>query len=246
MKLFSNYNNKEDSEEIQEIVAMCEGIVLKYIGRKVIPHREKEDVVMAVMEKFLDQRSKIDSNFQGKSKVSTYYVAVLNRMCCEIIRKEQKHWFSIQEKDADTFSFWNEQTKSYDTEKAFIIKEEMIRLTIILKMFVDEYPKLVVFLKQYFNIPIKNGDIELFEKTHQPALRNILTGLHSESKGEAFENMAKILHIVENKKVGADAVRMWLNKKTDAILNRMNINGLYQYNKETLGILLEMISKQDG
>jgi DNA-directed RNA polymerase specialized sigma24 family protein len=245
MKNIGNYkyNNRENSDAIQNIVALCENIVLKYVSRNAIPYREKEDVIMAVTEKFMNQKDKIDNNFKGKSKVSTYYISVLNRMCCEIIRKEQKHWFAVQDLETKDFPGNQEQTQSFDTEKELIIKEELKRLKKILQMYTDEHFKLLIFLNYFYRIPVKAIDIEQYNKEHFPQIRRILTETPSLSKGEIFENLAKVVSISEKKHIGADALRMWLNKAMTGIINRMNINGIYQYNKETLGILLEMLAE---
>jgi hypothetical protein len=88
-------SNKSDKQEqngfYQTLNHLINKVVMRHVSRGVIPTREQEDVKTSILEKFLLKQNKIDGSFQGKSKIATYYTAVINRMCAEVIRKEQKH-----------------------------------------------------------------------------------------------------------------------------------------------------------
>ena len=86
-------------ELISQISHVVEVVVRKYIARKAVPKREQEDLTMIVLEKFIDQKEKIMSSFQGKSSFNTYCVSIVNRMVCEVIRKENRNWYSVVEQE---------------------------------------------------------------------------------------------------------------------------------------------------
>ena len=74
------------------LLLLAEKVVKRYVSKGVVPQRELEDTQMQMVEKFLLKQDKIEERFSGKSNVTTYCIAVLNNMCCEIIRKDLKHW----------------------------------------------------------------------------------------------------------------------------------------------------------
>ncbi len=228
-----------DADLYKEVSRISEAVVARYIRRSAIPWREREDVKMEIIEKFIDKKEQIVSSFEGKSKFTTYLTAVINRMCCEVIRKEQKHWYAFVD-DTEHKLHQNEYTTSTETAKALLFREEVKRLTNTLLFFNGHSAKVNLFLKLYFNISVKSIDVELYnaEKVHD--IMKLLSDIHSVSKTELFEIMARVQELAENKKVGGDAVRMWLNKQIDVVLKRLNNNDICKHNKESLAILFEM------
>ena len=230
-------NNINSSVTIDKIIEIAQIVVSKYVSRSVIPKREKEDVVMAIVEKFINQKKKIDSSFEGKSKITTYYTAILNRMCCEIVRKENKHWYAIIENDDSNNH--EESTHTFETEKESIIKNEIIRLQNTLTLLNGEKAKTVLFLKYYFNIPISNSELNNYCHNKASNFLKFLERDENISKADIFENLAILVNEVESKTVKGDAIRMWLNKQIDLILMRLNSHGTSSYTKESLSILIE-------
>jgi DNA-directed RNA polymerase specialized sigma24 family protein len=230
-------NNINNSITVEKVIEIARVVVAKYVARGVVPSREKEDVVMSMVEHFIKQRKKIDATFEGKSKVTTYYTAILNRMCCEVIRKENKHWYAIVEGESN--SKHEEISLPIESEKASVIRSEINRLGKTMIMLNGERAKTILFLKYFFDIPITENEIKEYcrEKTTQffPAFQKT----SPEKKGDIFEKLAIVVNSVENKDVKADAVRMWLNKQIDTILARMNHCGATQHNKESLALLIE-------
>ncbi len=138
---------------IEEIKHLAEMVVNRYVAKKAIPSREKGDVVMSVIEKFLKRRQRIDDAFEGKSKLSTYYIAVFNRMCCEVIRKEQKHWYTVSEY-AEEAEPETSSTSFVETDKQLFIKEELKRLGFVLQTFGGEEAKIYLFVRYYYRLPL--------------------------------------------------------------------------------------------
>ncbi|MDY0280502.1 MAG: hypothetical protein RBR35_08065 [Salinivirgaceae bacterium] len=230
-------NNINSSITIEKIIESTQIVVSKYINRSVIPRREKEDVTMAIVEKFIHQKSKIDRSFEGKSKITTYYIAILNRMCCEVIRKESKHWYAVIE--AEESYNQEKSTLAIETEKHTVIKCEVDRLLNTLTLLNNEKAKTILFLKYYFKIPIHNTELKEYCKEKTSEFSEILNQNNDLSKAELYENLAYLTNEIERKNIKGDAIRMWLNKQIDTIIERLNMHGSSFYNRESLAILIE-------
>jgi len=237
----NNYTNKPNTFCVEAILKIAKIVVSKYVARGVIPYREKEDVEMAVVEKFLNQQEKIMNAFEGKSKISTYYAAIINKMCCEVIRKESKHWYSLSENDPQEIANSN-ATADFDTDKKTCLNSEIHLLSKALLFFNGDAGKVNLFLKYYFDIEIKDEDIKTFSLEHYGKIKEILACEKEALKAAKFEKMADVVNVVEKKNIKGDAVRMWLNKQIDVLLKRINYHGNSKHTVETLCILMEMKS----
>ena len=237
-------NNNIEAMPIETIVDIAVRVVSRYVYRSVIPAREKDDVVMSIVEKFINNRTKIQRSFEGKAKVTTYIIAILNRMCCEVIRRESKHWYSIEELDG-YHNKSEEATLPIEAEKNFAIMNEINRLNNALLFFNGELAKTRVFLKCLFDLPYNFSDISEYAGSRAEQVKVLLETVEQENQGDKFETLAKIVNFVEGKSVKGDAIRMWLNKQIDTILNRLNRNGISNHNKESLALLLEIQQTQN-
>lgn len=234
----SNSNYTIESITIDVIMNLIKKVVVRYVGKKSIPIREKKDVEMAIMEKYLNQREKINASFQNKSSVTTYYIAIFNRMCCEVIRNNSNHWYSITESDKEEVHESN-VSHSLESAKALIIKNEVKRLSTVFMFFNKEQSKLLLFLKYYFNLKIDDKDIISYSKENFKTIKSILNRSDSISQAELYNVLAEITNLVEDKQVKGDAIRMWLNKNIDLILLRLNFNNESNHSKDSLKILMD-------
>lgn len=237
-------NNSNVVIKMDNVIDIANKVVSRYVYRMVIPAREKEDVVMAIVEKFLNHKDKIVEAFEGRSKITTYFVAVFNRMCCEVIRKESRHWYSIVEGESK-MSESLYKTRPFETEKRFAISNELARLNNTMILFNGERPKLNLFLKFYFDLPISYSEIKDYSLLRADELKRMLEGADQKSKSELYETLSQVVNLVEGKNVKGDAVRMWMNKQIDIILTRLNFNGISNHNKDSLVVLLEMQQNQN-
>lgn len=224
-------NNKLISDN--DLLLLSEKVVARYVKAGTIPDKDKEDVKMAIVEKFLIKHDSIKKAFNGKSKTSTYCIAILNRMCCEIIRKELKHWKNSNEELPDI-----EESKNSGFPESVIINDEANLLGKILLIFNDDYAKLKLFLAFFYQLNLKPSDIEAYGKHVE--LRELLNVEIVKNKGKIFQQLAKVVNVIENKELKPDAIRMWLNKYIDKIILRLNGSfGRANYDRETFQILFE-------
>lgn len=232
MKIISSKLISDD-----DLLLLAEKVVVRYVIAGTIPGKEKEDVKMAIVEKFLNKQQKLLSNFSGKAKISTYCIAVLNKMCCEVIRKELKSW----KVNDDEEGYHMPKTQQDSTSAGLMIKDEVEYLERILIMFDEEFNKIKLFLAFFFQLNIHEADILDYDpkyKAHKISAYFLQNEI--KNKGEIFENLAMVVNIVEDKKLKSDAVRMWLNKIIERIIARLNGSfGRANYNKESFQILFE-------
>ncbi|MGM0496994.1 MAG: hypothetical protein ACQESJ_03695 [Bacteroidota bacterium] len=230
----------DDTTLMETITKISSKVVSRYIARSVIPLREKEDVEMAIIEKFLDKKEKINGAFEGKSKPATYYTAVINRMCCEIIRKEQKHWYSLPDDQQHENENQNSVGSIFESEKGAAINNEVKRLSKAMLFFNGTSAKVNLFLKYYYNISLNDNDFISYSEENKNYVKDVLLNQKVDSKAGKFEKLAKLVNKVEGKNVKGDAVRIWLNKQTDTLVKRLNNNNASNHNAESLGLLFEI------
>lgn len=238
MKQQGNQLKKEQKKFYNPVGEITANVVARYIARGVIPKREQQDVETAIIEKFLSKQDVIDNAFQRKAKKTTYYTAVINRMCAEVIRKEQNHWYAVNEKVDGSLP--HDRTLSFETEKQILIHEELKRFSAGIMLFNGLKVKVLLFLKYYYDIPLHNCDIKNYASSKSREALEILGERSQLSKATVNDRLAQLVLLVENKKVSGDAVRMWLNKQIDILLCRLNGRNKRFHNRETIGVMLEM------
>lgn len=237
MKDSSNYDTILIS--MNTIMQLVSKVVMRYVCKSSIPMREKEDVEMAIMEKILKQQEKINFSFEKRANIKTYYVAIINRMCCEVIRSESKHWFTVSD-----FNIEQELEKKPSietgTDKPLIIKKEIKRLFNVLLLFNKERGKVLLFIKFLFDIPFGEAEVQEYCNGDYNRVKHFFDRDKCTSQADIYNALAQITNTVEGKNIKGDSVRMWMNNQIELILKRMNNYGESNHCRESLKILLEM------
>ncbi|TKG89620.1 hypothetical protein EYV94_25335 [Puteibacter caeruleilacunae] len=216
----------------QELLTLADKVVQRYAYT--IPQAEREDVKMSMIEKFLSQQDQITEKFEGKSGKNTYGYAVLNRICCGVIRKEMKRWQNHIDYQQD------DSSSEQNTLDALLIKDE-IRLLAKVLILMNDAHKSTVFMASYYKLSPKEQFVSEYDLNYIE--NKLLELLHIEtgiSKGEIYNCLSKVVNVVERKDVKSDAVRMWLNKQMEIAISRLN--GPFKrasYDKESLQVLFE-------
>jgi len=220
----------------EEVMHLSQKVVKRYVNRGSIPRREEEDITMWVVEKFLVKKEKIVNSFKGQSLFSTYCISVLNRMCCEVIRKEVKHW-DLSDNQHENFSSFD----TVNSDDLLLIKEEIGLLNKIIMFLGTERYKTKLFFAYYYRLLILMEDISNYDINYiEHKLNEIFLSENNLSKGQIFYNLAEVHNRVENKEIKPDAVRMWLNKNRNIIINRLNRNtGKANYDTDSFQALFE-------
>lgn len=227
------------NQEVQDLLSLVQKVVSQYVRRGSIPHRESEDVVMSIAGKFMERKNVIDDRFKGEAKITTYYLAVMHRMCCEIIRAQHRSWQLVD----DSVDSRMECTASdeYETEKQMMLDQEVNRLKNLLVFTQEDRAKLILFLKVYFDLQLQEHDIQLYAKNRTNEVIHLLLNCTDRSKDSIFDRLSKTVNVVEKKQIKKDAVRMWFNSQLERLLTRLNMHDAARHNKESLSVLLEMM-----
>ena len=233
--------NKAQFITPEELMKYSEMVVNRFIAKRSIPYREKDDVKMYIIEKFISKQSKIESSFMGKSKASTYCYAVLNRMCLEVIRKEIKHWnLSDEDKYPDNIA------TGFNSEEKTVVNDEIGLLDKLLQLCFDEEAKVRLFIALYYRLSIKDEDIENYDPNYMNNnLKEVFNLDIDINKADLFKAFAYAINSVEGRNIKADAVRMWLNKNINTLISRLNKGSRAEYDKESFQILFEFYYQKD-
>ncbi len=217
-----------------DLLVLARKVVAKY--HYTIPSRESEDVYMSIIEQYLRKEEHIWKNFKGECKPSTYCLAILNRLCCQIIRKELKKWNVIFEEKEINF-----EPEKISSEKQTIIKDEKKLLHSIIQLLLDEKYKFIVFYAFIGKLPPKHHYIEKYLPFHQNYnIIDLLSNYENTTFIEQYKILSSISFIADNKGQNPDAIRMWLNKNIETIIKKLN--GPFKrsnYDKKSLLILFE-------
>jgi len=238
-KLEQTGNQLSDSLSVEQVMVLAEKVTGRYVVRGVIPERESDDVSAAMVEKFLQKKDQILQTFSGRASLNTYLIAVLNRMCCEVIRRESRHWYSVNESDAQSVV-----EKGYNhTDIDTLINSEVTRLAALLSKLGSEGYKIVLMVRFFYHLGIMYDDICNWNTVHSVELSAMFQRNADTSKGELFAAMAAAVNLAEGKSVKPDAVRMWFNKKTEWLLKGLNQADSARHTRETLVLLFERLPR---
>jgi len=226
-----------------QVHKLIKKVVSTFYFKYKIPLKEREDIEQEIVQKYLIRKDKIEQSFRGNSKYETYLTSIFYKMCCEVIRSEQKNWHLHEHNDSDMI---NLTAHKINEDNIMVIKSEIEYLRILHELFDDEKIKIIIFQKHLFQLMILLGEIKKYHPDYQElSLDKILLKI-AESKTEAFENLSKVVNLVENKDIKPDAVRIWLYGKIDFIIKVMN-NSYHKtnYRRDSYQLLFEYTFSQN-
>jgi hypothetical protein len=223
------------------LLVLAEKVVSRYVNKGVVPSREREDTQMIIVEKFLDKQKKIEDNYSGKANITTYCISVLNNMCCEVIRKELKHWKNELDDMPE-----GDSSNHYSASQKTIIQDEINYLDKILILFDKEKSKINIALSYYYQLELRNTDIVEYNQSYNKEnISPIKINNDKINKGDIINNLSDYICQVENKNIKPDAVRMWLKKTTNTIVTRLNGPfGRTHYDQDSFQVLYELYNAQ--
>ncbi len=228
--------------ETDFLMVMAPKVVMRYVRRHAIPAKESQDVEMAMIEKFLNQKQRIVQAFESKAAPETYCIAILNRMCCEVIRQEQKHWYHL---DVDEVLGTNFQAESsLNGLSPVIFQFEVERLQKVIQNSLQP-AKLRALLAVYFDLQDVKKWLTAYAGQHALDAIGLLTENISTSKSAKYELLGRLISLIEGRKVKGDAARMYLYKEMDRLIEVLNKNEQSHHSRETLRLLFELLDQAD-
>lgn len=202
-------NQLADSLNVEQVTELARKVTGRYVARGVIPPRDSEDVTSAVLEKYLMKQDQILQSFAGNTSLTNYLTAVFNRMCCEVIRSESRHWYAVGDNE-DCLS--NDDKGCHQTEIETFITSEVALLFRLIKSAGVEGAKLLLLVRYFYQMVISSEDVYYWTGSYEAGILNQLQSGRYTTKGDRYTVMADVVNSVEKKKVSPDAVRMWFNK----------------------------------
>ncbi len=214
-------------------------IVRMFIKSGYFRGEEPREVIQTVNEKLLERIERIRDNYNGISKLRTYFSAVIRNLCLERIRKGRvAEVYRLMEEQDNSLSY------SPDQLNRLIIRQELERLDTVLKLMYAQRQKIVLIVKALLRIPAREEEVQvLMEASHDSQLEESAAKLISgnfRSDREAFQHLSKLFNYVEGKQNGEDSIRKWIYVKEGEIIQLLNGNPpRANHTHETLRILFE-------
>ncbi|HRY33089.1 MAG TPA: sigma-70 family RNA polymerase sigma factor [Bacteroidales bacterium] len=200
---------------------------------------EPQEVIQSVNEKLLDRIERIRSNYNGISRLRTYFSAVIRNLCLERIRKGRvEEVYRLMEEQENSLSY------SPDQLNRLIIRQELERLDTVLKLLYTQRHKIVLILKALLRIPAREEEVRLLleapvSQSLEESVAMLVRG-DFRSDREAFQHLSRVFNFLEGKQNSEDSIRKWIYIREGEIIQLLNGDPpRANHNHETLRILFD-------
>jgi hypothetical protein len=82
-------NSPEDLISENELIFLAEKVFSRYVNIGLVSQIEKEHFISTMVQNFIQRINQIFESYSGNSKLSTYCIVVLNRICNENIKTQR-------------------------------------------------------------------------------------------------------------------------------------------------------------
>lgn len=219
---------------LQDLITI---IVRKYSRLGYLPNRDAEDLIQEVNRSLLERLPKIQLQYNGKSKLRTYFSVIIRNICLEEIRKKP----GLEEPQAPDYHKLDQAELPMDI---FLIRQEYERFEKVLRLLFKDRARFVVMLRYMLDLKIAWEHIlDLFSFSNKKVIEVVLLRLNSSkgmTKKAKFEQLSKELSILEEHYTSPDSLRKWFVTRSKDCLTLMNGNPPRSaYTLESLQFLLE-------
>ncbi len=239
-------NRRGEGFTISNITKIANIVVSKFVNNGSIGFQTFDDVKQNILSKYLEKQEKIESAFTGSSKVETYLSAVFYRMTLEYIRSTKSYSQKYCE-FYDNFDDANSDS-ALTPEMKMIVESERKYFSRVLTTLGKDAIRIKLYCKVYFRLKInKTEAVRLFGEQYADWALEVLNG-DFKNDGDVYNALCEVNNKVNNKELKPDSVRMFINSSLNRVINRMNHGNRAMYDKESMGILFEVmcnrVSKQ--
>jgi RNA polymerase sigma factor (sigma-70 family) len=231
--------NEKPNELIVKYQPMIKIIVSKFIRSGYIHTSEMEDFVQIINEKLILKIPKIQSQYDKSTLLKTYFSVIIRNICLEEIRKNK----DLETKEIDDSEETHLSENNSDTK--IIIKQEFERFNKILRLQFDKRFKLEFCLKALYRILLILDDFTKYCKICKlEDIKVLLERINPPKKiseRDLYAEIKPFINKCDNKDNSSDAIRKWIKKEINNIIDLMNGGYLKRtnYDKETIQILIE-------
>jgi len=212
-------------------------IVRKYTHLGYVSNRESDDLIQEVNRKLLERLPKIQSQYNGSSRLRTYFSVVVRNICLEEIRKISK----LEEPQPPEYY---KLDSAVEPDDLFLIKQEYERFNKVLRLMFKKKYRFIIMLRYMLDLNLSLQNLsdwkpECDDKKIANAFAK-LNSSHGITKKEKYEKLSKVLEIVENNRTSPDSLRKWYTARSSEFISLMNGDPpRSSYSLETLQLLLE-------
>lgn len=228
----------------QKITQVVNKLVYRYHNKDFV-----KDLIQDLNIIFLNkQMNYIRNNYElGAGLLILYFEKAVYNKCKDLLKKQ----FSSLEgnfEGLDSFQAIS-NSKFMSPEMQFIQKElvgkEVQKIEIYFKLSLNHKNKLLLLLKAFCRILLTEQDFNSYNSQLPPKIvkKTLLffsNDYSNETDKTVYEHITPIINLGENKITTPDAVRKWLDDKLKEIIQTLNYQNAFSYNKESLKNLLQI------
>ncbi len=214
-------------------------IVKSYVRSGMFESSEFDDIVQHLNTELLEKLPRIQKQYNGMSLFRTYFSNIVRHACLSLHKKRQTDPVLLDlERTSDLL-------ESASAEHTLLIEHDVRVFRAILDQFHSEKPKLLLYLKLMYRLPITRLDVvnwwpECPENDIIDLLRSVCEEGETLTHRDVFVCLQPFINRAEMKDTSADATRHWVDKRIHLILRLLNGSPpTSAHNRETLGILLD-------
>jgi len=212
-------------------------IVRKYHRMGYVAGRYTEDLIQEVNRKLFERIQKIQKQYNGKSKLRTYFSVIIRNICLEEMRKQSK----IEEPQSPDYHILDQVELPIDN---FLIRQEYERYQKVLKFLFKDRARFIIMFRFIMELKISSDLIlSLFPSTTSEDIEKLVQSLNptTEMTHKAkFKQLSFDLNILEKHMTSPDSLRKWFASRSIECLELMNGDPPRSaYNIESLQLLCE-------
>ena len=233
------FPKKDDFQTLKSFEKWITFISANYIKRNKIHPYDLSDLQQHIKFRILEQLPSIRKNYRGNSKLRTYISAIILNICREFRRKNCEK--SISTKIEINDSLLLNQIEYEYIENKIDIEYEIKALNMVIQTYGDKSSKVKIALKLYFGIKLTYDDLSEYCKNSEVKITEFSSIVNREkklNKRESIFILNQLFNEVEGKSNSTDATRKWVSRIINRTITMLNIRQC-NYNKETLGLLIE-------
>jgi len=227
------------------VVLIYRQLIEKYIKCKHIFPEEKDDILQEVMTRLIsDKMSKIqekyDFNFKKTPSFTSYLMVSIRNIYIDILREGKKRMLRTENiQDIDRIKI-DQEFKNIINH--LLIEEELVKLQVILRLYYKSRPKIEMYLKIKYRIPIAKKDVKnCFFNCNDEDIALLTQDFKFIKDKIVFRTVAPIFNKHENRMCKSDTLRKWITVKIGEIIAHLNkTHGHEVYNSYNFSDLITL------
>ncbi len=232
---------KKDVFPLSMLEKISSIIVKKFIKAGYLTPEDYQDFSQTLKTRYLSNKEKIEGKFKADSLPQTYMSSVLKNMVLEELRTDKKYKERYMEYEKNMMRL-GEKDSSISPENQAVIENEKKHLQKVFLSLGKDRAKVLLGCKMIQRLRVTKEEFEDYlDGRPSKGSEKYLEVSNEDQNRDVYEKLCIIINLVEAKNNKPDAFRLWLNKKIEQIIARLNANNISKYDNETFGILLEAV-----